>query len=57
MVSNDLLEGERMRIGCHVAIRCEDDVVTETHGTANGRIDAELGHAPANDQLPDRSRR
>lgn len=55
VMSHDLLEGECRRVGGGMAIGGQDDIEAETHGAANGCVDAVLGLASADDELLDMS--
>jgi hypothetical protein len=53
VVSNDLFEAEIGSVGRGVTVTGKDYVVTKADGAANGCVDAVLGHASADDKLPD----
>ena len=50
VVSDDLLELERLRIRRHVPIGNENDVVAEADSAAHGCVHAVLRHASADDE-------
>jgi len=56
VMRDDLLKAERARIGGHVPIGDEDDVITQANGPPHGGVDAVLSHASGNDETPNAAR-